>query len=114
MKRDQWVVNNLVLKATQIVVEGNDVLFKRDAGCKSDPTFVALYATRSNWKPFMQSFWCTNKGPHGVGVAIDKAKASHGSHLPNLIFSHLNCTKPTSYRLGICQSMGSEPFARSA
>ena len=53
MKRDQWVVDNFVLKATQIVVEGNDVFFKRDAGCKRDPTFVSLYSARSNWKSLM-------------------------------------------------------------
>jgi hypothetical protein len=88
MKRDQRVVDDLVLKATQIVVEGNDVFFKRDAGCKHDPTLVSFYATRSDWKPFMQSFWCANECPNGVGIALNKARAAHGSHGPNLIFSH--------------------------
>jgi hypothetical protein len=88
MKRDQWVIDNLVLKTTQVVVECDDVFFKRDAGRKHDPTLVSLNATRRDWKPFMQSFWCTDESPHGVGVAIDKAKAPYGSHLPNLIFSH--------------------------
>jgi hypothetical protein len=59
----------------------------------------------------MQSFRRTDESPHGVGIALDKAKAPHGSHGPNLIFSHSNCTKPTSYEWGICQSMGAEPFA---
>ena len=84
MEGDEWVVHNFVLKATQIVIEGDDVFFEDDSTGQGDPALVALNAGTGNGEPLMQFFGLANKGPHFVGAAVNEVAATdrtHGSKL---------------------------------
>ncbi len=84
MEGDEWVVDDLVLKATQIVIEGDDVFFKDNSTGKGDPTLVALNSGAGDGKPLVQLFGLSNKGPYLVGAAVNKVAATdrtHGSKL---------------------------------
>ena len=84
MESDEWVVHNFVLKATQIVIEGDDVFFEDDSTGQGDPALVALNAGTGNGEPLMQLFGLANKCPHCVGAAVNEVAATdrtHGSKL---------------------------------
>ena len=84
MEGDEWVVHNFVLKATQIVIEGDDVFFEDNSTGQGDPALVALNAGAGNGEPLMQFFGLANKGPHFVGAAVNEVAATdrtHGSKL---------------------------------
>ena len=84
MEGDEWVVHNFVLKATQIVIEGDDVFFKGDATSQGDPALAALNAGAGDGEPFVQFFRLSNEGPHFVGAAVNEVTAAdrtHGSKL---------------------------------
>lgn len=80
MKSDERVVYDLVLETTQIVIESDDVLFKRDSAREGDPALVSLNAGAGDGKPLVQFFRLANKGPHFVGAAVDEVAATDGTH----------------------------------
>ena len=84
MEGDEWVVHNFVLKATQIVIEGDDVFFEDNSTSQGDPTLVSLNAGAGNGEPFMQFFGLANECPHLVRAAIDEVAASDGTHRSKL------------------------------
>ena len=84
MEGDEWVVHDLVLKTTQVVIEGDDVFFEDNSTGQGDPALVALNAGAGNGEPLMQFFGLANKGPHFVGAAVNEVAATdrtHGSKL---------------------------------
>ena len=84
MEGDEWVVHDFVLKTAKIVIEGDDVLFERDAPGQGNPALVALNTGASDGEPFMQFSGLSNKCPHFVGAAVNEVAASdrtHGSKL---------------------------------
>ena len=84
MEGDEGVVHNFVLKATQIMIEGDDVFFEDNSTGQSDPALIALNAGAGNGGPFMQFLGLANKGPHFVGAAVNEVAATdrtHGSKL---------------------------------
>ena len=80
MEGDEWVVDDLVLKATQIVIEGDDVFFKDNSTGQGDPALVSLNSGAGDGKPLVQLFRLANKGPHFVGAAVDEVAATDGTH----------------------------------
>ena len=80
MEGDEWVVDDLVLKATQIVIEGDDVFFKDNSTGEGDPALVSLNSGAGDGKPLVQFFRLANKGPHFVGAAVDEVAATDGTH----------------------------------
>ena len=87
MEGDERVVHNFVLKATQIVIEGDDVLLERDAPGQGDPTLVALNSGAGDGEPLVQLLWLSNKGPYLVGAAVNKVAATDGTHGSKLTVS---------------------------
>jgi hypothetical protein len=84
---DEGVVHNFVLKATQIVIEGDDVFFEDDSTGQGDPALVALNAGAGDGEPLMQFFGLANKGPHFVGAAVNEVAATDGTHGSKLTVS---------------------------
>ena len=80
MEGDEWVVHDLVLETTQIVIEGDDFLFKGDSAREGDPALVSLNSGAGDGKPLVQFFRLANKSPHFVGAAIDEVAATDGTH----------------------------------
>ena len=80
MEGDEGVVHNFVLKATQIVIEGDDVFFEDNSTGQGDPALVALNAGAGNGEPLMQFFGLANKGPHFVGAAVNEVAATDRTH----------------------------------
>ena len=87
MEGDEWVVHDFVLETAKIVIEGDDVLFERDAPGQGNPALVALNTGASDGEPFMQFSGLSNKGPHFVGVAVNKVAATDGTHGSKLTVS---------------------------
>ena len=80
MKFDQRIIDNFVLKSTQVLIESDYVFLKHDARGQSYPSFVAFNATFGNRKPLVQAFGCTDERPNLVGIAIDKSMTTYGAH----------------------------------
>ena len=80
MKSDERVVHDLVLETTQIVIESDDVFFKRDSTCERDPALISLNSGAGDGKPLVQFFRLANKSPHFVGAAVDEVAATDGAH----------------------------------
>ena len=80
MESDEWVVHNLVLETTQIVIEGEDVFFERDSAREGDPALVPLNSGAGDGEPLVQFFGLANKGPHFVGAAVDEVATTDGTH----------------------------------
>ena len=80
MEGDERVVHDLVLKTTQIVIEGDDVFFKDNSTGEGDPALVSLNSGAGDGKPLVQFFRLANKGPHFVGAAVDEVAATDGTH----------------------------------
>lgn len=80
MKSNERVVHDLVLETTQIVIESDDVLFKRDSAREGDPPLASLNSGAGDGKPLVQFFRLANKGPHFVGAAVDEVAATDGTH----------------------------------
>ena len=80
MESDEWIVHDLVLETTQIMIESDDVLFERDSAREGDPALVSLNSGAGDGKPFVQFFRLANKGPHFVGAAVDEVAATDGTH----------------------------------
>ena len=87
MEGDERVVYNFVLKATQIVIEGDDVFFEDNSTCQGDPTLVALNSGAGDGEPLVQLLWLSNKGPYLVGAAVNKVAATDGTHGSKLTVS---------------------------
>ena len=80
MEGDERVVHDLVLETTQIVIQSDDVLFKRDSARKGDPALVSLNSGAGDGEPLVQLFRLANKGPHFVGAAVDEVASTDGTH----------------------------------
>ncbi|MFM2235186.1 MAG: hypothetical protein RL296_845 [Actinomycetota bacterium] len=80
MESDEWIVHDLVLETTQIMIESDDVLFERDSAREGDPALVSLNSRAGDGKPFVQFFRLANKGPHFVGAAVDEVATTDGTH----------------------------------
>ena len=89
MEGDEWVVHNFVLKATQIVIKGDDVLFEDNSTGQADPALVALNSGADDGEPLMQFFGLANKGPHFVGAAVNEVAATDGTHGSKLTVSRV-------------------------
>jgi hypothetical protein len=87
MEGDERVVYDFVLKASQIVIEGDDVFFEDNSTGQGDPALVALNAGAGNGEPLMQFFGLANKGPHFVGAAVNEVAATDGTHGSKLTVS---------------------------
>ena len=80
MEGDEWIIHDLVLETTQIVIEGDDVFFKDNSTGQGDPALVSLNSGAGDGKPLVQLFRLANKGPHFVGAAVDEVAATDGTH----------------------------------
>ena len=80
MEGDEWIIHDLVLETTQIVIEGDDVFFKDNSTGEGDPALVSLNSGAGDGKPLVQFFRLANKGPHFVGAAVDEVAATDGTH----------------------------------
>ena len=87
MEGDERVVYDFVLKATQIVIEGDDVFFEDNSTGQGDPTLVALNSGAGDGEPLVQLFGLSNKGPYLVGAAVNKVAAAYGTHGSKLTVS---------------------------
>jgi hypothetical protein len=80
MESDEWVVHDLVLETSQIVIEGDDVFFKDNSTGQGDPTLVSFNSGAGDGEPLVQLFGLANKGPHCVGAAVDEVAATDRTH----------------------------------
>ena len=80
MEGDEWVVHDLVLETTQIVVKGDDVFFKDNSTGQGDPTLISLNSGAGDGEPLVQLFGLANKTPHGVGAAVDEVATTDRTH----------------------------------
>ncbi len=87
MEGDERVVYDFVLKATQIVIEGDDVFFEDNSTGQGDPTLVALNSGAGDGEPLVQLFGLSNKGPYLVGAAVNEVAATDGTHGSKLTVS---------------------------
>jgi hypothetical protein len=77
---DEWVIHDLVLETSQIVIEGDDVFFKDNSTGQGDPTLASFNSGAGDGEPLMQFFGLANKGPHSVGAAVDEVASTDRAH----------------------------------
>ena len=78
---DDGVVHDGVLKTSQVVVEGDDVLLEAQTTGKVDLTFVALHLAAHDREPFVKSSGITHQRPDGVGRRIEERVPADGAHV---------------------------------
>lgn len=83
--RNDWVVDDSVLKSPKVMIKRDDVFLECDPRRKRDPAFVSLHSSRGRRKPFVESFRCTHETPHSIGVRVDEQVSADCSHAPKLL-----------------------------
>jgi len=86
---DEWVVHDLVLETTQVVIEGDDVFFEDNSAGQSDPALVALNTSAGDGEPLVQFVGLANESPHFFGAAVNKVAATNGTHGSKLMGAQL-------------------------
>ena len=80
MEGDEWVVHDLVLETTQVVIEGDDVFFEDNSAGQRDPALVSLNTSAGDGEPLVQFLGLANESPHFVGAAVDEIATTNGTH----------------------------------
>lgn len=83
--RDDWIIDDSVLKSPKVMVKCDDVFLECDPRCKRDPAFVSFHSRRGRREPFVESFRRTHETPHRGGVRVDELVSADGSHAPKLL-----------------------------
>ena len=81
---DDHIVDNRILKTTQVVIKGDDVLFKAQTARQINPSLVTNDFATINGEPFVETVRCSDDAPDHICWGIYINVTAHCSHVLTL------------------------------